>query len=123
MKNMIKRTTALTIIFLLIFVGTAYASHNTKIPQRTPAFYGNVYVFYDDAPLLWAFMNGECDEFYEVKVQSVALVNKGEVERIRITIPYQHSFIKIFYEGHFYYFYLKPHLLGRNFIMFTFEGG
>lgn len=127
MKNIVKRFAVFAIIgFIIISFSTvAYASHNTKVSQPTPAFYGNVYMFYENAPLLWVLMNGkvEGEGYYEIEAKSVALINKGEVEKIRITIPYQESLIEIYYQEHLYYFYLKPHLLGRNFIMFTFEGG
>ncbi len=121
MKNL-KRFIVLAIVFFLVFTATAYASHST-VKKSTPAFYGDVYVFYDNAPLLWTLMNGKVQGgYYEVQVKSVVLMNKGEVIETNITIPYQHSRICIYYKGHLHYFYLHPCLIGNNFMMFTFTG-
>jgi hypothetical protein len=123
MKNL-RRFAVLATVFFIAFTATAYASHSTKtVRKNTPAFYGNVYVFYDDAPLLWGVMQMQVqDGYYEVQAKKAALINKGEVISIKITIPYNHSEIRVLYKGHIYSFWLKPHLLGYNFIMFTFAG-
>ena len=122
-----KRFLVLTIAFLMMFTGIAYASHSTGIPKRPvkPAFYGNVYVWDDDAPFLWAIISGvkATNQWLEIQDKITPLINKGEVMSVRITAPYKYSMIRIYYEGHIYSFKLHPYLLGMNFILFTFSGG
>jgi len=121
-----KKFLVLTIAFLMMFTGIAYASHSTeKVSKWTPAFYGNVYVWDDNAPFLWAVISGvkANNEWLEIQDKITPLINKGEVISVRITAPYKYSRIRIYYEGHIYTFRLHPYLLGRNFILFTFSGG
>jgi len=119
----IKRILIVAIIFIMCLVPTTFAEHYT--PEHKPEFYGNVYMFDKDPTFLWSFMNIDLPEgsWLELQVKSVALVNKGEVMNIRITAPYSHSMIKIYYKERIYYFRLEPYMVGKNFLLFTFTGG
>jgi|GEM_PF-4639066 len=114
-----KKLTALLTIILLLFAltGTAFAEHKTN------QFYGDVYVFTPDAHFLWWFLNhSKSNGVMIVKTQTVGLVNKGEVFEVQIAVPMKYSYVCVWYKQHLHYFKLTPHLLGNNFIMFTFRG-
>jgi len=121
-----KKVIILAVIILMVFLPVAYGEHYTQIPHRpgwTPSFYGNVYMWDDDAPLMWNVMSQVQvkDGWLEIPDKTTALINKGEVMNIRITVPYNHSMISIYYKERVYFFKLKPTLLGRHFILFTFR--
>ena len=117
----------LMIAFLL--PATVFAERNPKvcppIVNPNPNFYGNVYVWDEDTPFLWSVINAVHSDgtaWLEMQNKTTALINKGEVMDIRITAPVKYSRIRIYYKKHIYDFRLKPYLLGRNFILFTYAG-
>jgi len=121
-----KKVIILAVIILMVFLPVVYGEHYTQTPHRpgwTPSFYGNVYLWSDNAPLVWAVISQvkAKNEWLEMQDKTTALINKGEVENIRITAPYKYSMISIYYKEHIYYFSLKPKLLGHHFILFTFR--
>ena len=126
-----KKLVIFVVVFAMLFSMTSfvYAERNPKvcppIQNPNPEFYGNVYVWDKDAGSLWAIMNIvhlQGNGFAILPVKSTSLINKGEVINVRITMPLKYSAIGIYYEGNTYYFKLKPYLLGRRFILFTFSG-
>ncbi len=115
----------LVIILILSNIAIANGGYNKNGLPKQPSFYGNVYMWTDNPIFVWNLMNANFPkgQWIEFGDKTTALINKGYVIEIGITAPYYHSFIRIYYKGHIYWFALKPHLIGYNFIMFTFEGG
>ena len=107
----------------MCLVPTAYAKHYT--PEHKTEFYGNVYLFNENAELIWNLMEyGNIEEgICFINIETVTLINKGEVVDTWITIPYPYSKIQIYYKGNLYWFNLKIAMIRKNFLLFTFTGG
>jgi len=120
-KNTIKKFLILTLTFLLVFTGVAYASHFIK---KQPVFYGNVYLYVDNAPLYYKAINSiKSDKLLFLVCNPVGLVNKGHIMDIQITCPIERSYVIIVYKDKLYRFYLKPYKVYENFILWNFSGG
>ena len=117
-----KRIIILTLLLVLI-PSICFAGLNKDIFKRPVKYntYGMLFAYTNDPFLIYSLMQVKIPNYIiEFQLKTVGLVNKGEISKVHIST--ENSYVRIYYERHFYYFILELYALKYDCILFIFRG-